>query len=456
LISKTPSQTIEEAITSAYNNNYCLVIGKDEMAFVVGIYVYLQHITETTITEATLIDIYSRVNSLIFGDDATIERRARNSIIRLREQGVLIRVAGQDTNPYVLSTLGAALGQNWESNYKFSTQSLVIYTSQLRIHLDRVRESAKAANGDSSAWNEYVILQLSEIVRELISCIRQRQDGMTKSQESIKKEISEKISAEWVEAIDSCENILRQTGEAISELHKLIMQETDSLIAIIQDIGELAATAGNHEAVHVAESVQNQLDTTRNWAHSAHEDWSRFYGNVHSYIRTFVRCDPKRELSYRMRTAIFEFGKTINWSFNVPEELKCYQISDVPFNLQAPRMQLSSKTIARPTEQDQPPDMTLYNHAAKRVQEELEGNGICSLAPIVSEFANEGIETESLYLVAGDLVEIMAKAGAPSKGVSTSERRYTNYPWVTVALGARVQNFVVVKGAPGRERAKDE
>lgn len=437
--------SVEEAITNAYSSNFSLNIEREEMAFLIGIHVFLKIQKETILTEGTLKDIYSRINTLIFGDESTVDRRARNAIARLREQALISRVGGLDGNPYVLAPLGMAIAQHWEKTDRYTKQSLVIYTSQLRVLLENIRKDAEAG-GNDEYWQNTVSIPLQEIIVEIINCIRHRQDGMTRVQEEIKGEITSKLRGDWFEAIEACEEMVKKTGEAITELHTLLSQETDNLLSIIEDISELAQIARKHEELEAAESVQNQLEAVREWANVSLEDWSKYYINVHNFIRVMVRTDPNREASHRLREAISSHND-LPWIFKVTQPESCWQLREGEFKKLEPAIEITGNVARAEISLSQPVDTSVMDAVICRVERELNENGISSIQPILLDIADK-VSFPDLYQISGELVEIMARRGKPHP--------FNGIPWIDVVGSAQVQNLTVIKVSSQLSKGPDD
>lgn len=180
--------SVEEAITNAYPANLSLSLNREEMTYLIGIHIYLKCLKETTLTTNTLKSLYSRINTLVFGEDETVDRRSTAMIVKLREQSLISKMGGVEGDLYVLSALGQAIGKHWEKTELLTRQNLNIYTSHLRLLLDELVENARMG-GDSDFWHIMISLPLHEIVAELINCIRHRQEGMKRLQTDIEKEI---------------------------------------------------------------------------------------------------------------------------------------------------------------------------------------------------------------------------------------------------------------------------
>ena len=155
-----PTQiTIEEAVTSAYSSNFSLSLDAKQMAFLIGIFIFSRQQKEPSLTPGNLQNIFGRINALVFGDEETVERRANNAITHLREQGFISKLETAGGSQYVLSNLGRAVGQHWEKTDTLTRQSLVLYTSHVRVVLNEILDAAKKG-GSEDFWRENV-----EIIR---------------------------------------------------------------------------------------------------------------------------------------------------------------------------------------------------------------------------------------------------------------------------------------------------
>ena len=218
-------QTIDEAVTKAYSSNFNLFLDIKQAAFLIGIYVFIKYSTEPSLNPGDLQNIFSRVNTLIGGEEETIEIRCSNAINHLRNQELIGLVSGLGGKEYVLTTLGRAISDHWENKDLMTQQSLVAYTNHVYVALSGIREDVKRSKEDP-AEAEMAAIKLREIVPDIINNIDRRQQGMAKAQKKIEKMISEKLSADWSEATEACEEMLRTTGTALEELHTIMLSQT--------------------------------------------------------------------------------------------------------------------------------------------------------------------------------------------------------------------------------------
>lgn len=409
-MSQPKQMTIDEAVSSAYSSNYSLSLDTKQMAFLIGIFIYTKYYKDASLTTSSLQGIYNRVNTLSGGDEETVERRANNAITNLREQEFIKKISSPDGNQYVISPMGRAIAQHWENADQLTQQSLVLYTSHVRVVLDEIREVAKQG-GDDSVWTEKIYLPLREIVSEIINSIDRRQQGMTQAQKRIEKEISEKISARWLDAIGVCEEMLSTTGAALDELHTVMLSQVDLILNVLEELADLALMARQHQSHEAVESIQSQMETIRLWANSSHEDWSKYYRNVHDFIRLHVRADPQRQAAHRVKEAIQQISAT-PWTFSVPYPGYYYQLREGEFVRPMTALDVTGKVSRATIEDSKPVDRTLFNEILQEVELQIRDSGKASLVTIVQKFLPK-LDSAEMYKVAGELVTVLTDRGNP-------------------------------------------
>lgn len=432
-MSQPKQMTIDEAVSKAYSSNCSLSLDTKQMAFLIGIFIFLKYYKEAALTTGILQSIYNRVNTLSGGDDETVERRANNATANLREQGFISKISSPDGSQYVISPLGRAVAQHWENADQLTQQSLVLYTSHVRVLLDSIREVAKQG-GDDSVWTEQIYLPLREIVSEIINSIDRRQQGMTQAQKRIEKEISEKISASWLDAIGVCEEMLGTTGAALDELHTVILSQIDLILNILEELADLALMARQRQSHETVESIQAQMETIRLWANSSHEEWSKYYRNVHDFIRLHVRADPQRQAAHRVKEAIQQITIT-PWTFSVPKQGYYYQLREGEFTRPMTSLDVTGKASRTTVEDSKPIDRTLFNEIRQEVELQLRETGKASLVAIVQKFLPK-LDSAETYKVAGELVTILAGRGIPTPFVVMG--------WTPLAGDVKVQDLTVI------------
>src|SRR5690606_19306752 len=73
------------------------------------------------------------------------------------------------------------------------------------------------------------------------------------------------------------------------------------LQGVLQDVQELAMTAGADDAEHAVRRAMEQVDRIGAWGSARQRAWSEYYQYVHRFLRDVVRLDPSRALAQRLR-----------------------------------------------------------------------------------------------------------------------------------------------------------
>lgn len=397
--------SVEEAVTSSYENNLCLNLDKEMMAFIVGVYIFTQRTGERALSASDLKDIFVLVNILVAGEDETLERRGNNAINRLKEQGLFAKV--EET--YALTFLGQALGQHWENSESLSQRNLVHYASELRLRLDRVLDAAVAKGKSQQHWLDQVELPLRETISELISSIDRRQQGMVNSQKKIQRIISERISSDWISGIDACEKMLNSTGAALEELHTILLREADAIQEMLTQIADHCLEADQPKAVEAVNIVQNQMEMVRNWADFSFNEWSRYFYNVHDYIRMSVRTDPNRHFADRIKKAI-QFHCDRPWALNLPAPPNFIHLREEAFDQPIKEIEVTGLVNRVDIEDGVKVDNSLRLRVQQEVALRLERDGVANLVEILTAFMPD-MDRHETFEIAGDLVNLLAESG---------------------------------------------
>ncbi|GEM_PF-3260629 len=438
---QTPKTTVEEAVTSAYENNICLSLDRETMAFLIGIYVYARRPdSEPTMSASDLKEVFRLINLLTSGEDETFERRSNNAINRLKEQGMIARLDLIGGASYVVTPLGRAVGEHWASIENISERTLIHYATELRLRLEQVLEAANNG-GDEQHWQDNVVIPLRETISELVSSLDRRQHTMAAAQKKIQRTISERISADWLSGIEACEKMLGTTGSALEELHSIILRETNSIQEKLGQITDCSLTAHMVDAVEAAETVQGQMEAVRNWADCSFEQWSQYFHRVHDFIRISVRTDPNRHRADRIKRAILFYDQR-PWTIAVPD-IPCYvHIREESFVQPTEEIEVTGHVNRPLIEPAVPPNKTLLNKVKAETALRLERDGGARLSEIFNDLA-PGLSRDEAFSVAGELVSVLASSGRIPINM---ERE-----WKSVVGGYDLQEFVVVTTPGGAD-----
>jgi chromosome partition protein MukF len=177
----------------------------------------------------------------------------------------------------------------------------------VRTAITEVREVARAAT-EPAQWTDGVVAPLQVTIAELVAGIERRQRGLDLQQENFQAEIRRLLEADWFGALDRCQQLLEQTSATLHELNEVLLRDSSQLLALLQDIEDLAVAAKQDDAEAVAHRLMDQIDRSVAWGTTRQRAWSEYFQYVHRYLRDVVRLDPTRALTQRLREQLAESG----------------------------------------------------------------------------------------------------------------------------------------------------
>ncbi|MBL9110887.1 MAG: condensin subunit MukF, partial [Myxococcales bacterium] len=113
--------------------------------------------------------------------------------------------------------------------------------------------------------------------------------------------VGELLRADWFGAVERCQELLDATGRTLRELGEVILRDTHAAQGLLQDVQDLAASAGSEPSVDAARAVMEQVDRVAAWGTARQRAFSEYYQYVHRFLRDVVRLDPSRALTQRLR-----------------------------------------------------------------------------------------------------------------------------------------------------------
>jgi chromosome partition protein MukF len=274
-----------------------------DVGFLAALYLKGDKAALASFDEDQLIDLFEQVCDVLEPGAENPRKRATHAIQRLRDQRMLARIDGRgivNAGDYTLTTLGSAIVRFFLDDEALTRESLTLLTGTLRGHLAELLAQARSAKS-TEAWRDHVAGPLRVTVSELVGGIERRQRGLDAQQEALQAEISMLLSQNWFEAVGHCEDLLEKTTGTLRELNEILLRDTNHLLALLQDIQNLAATAEQVDAEAAAQHVTEHVDRIGAWGRSRQDAWSDYYQYVHRYLRDVVRLDEDRALSQRLR-----------------------------------------------------------------------------------------------------------------------------------------------------------
>jgi len=304
------TKTIPELIGWVQQQGLGLQLSTPRLAYLLAIATVSGEGAEQELTEADLHDAFRYVSEMFSELDETLVTRANNAINEFVKQRLLNRftadpVAGDSL--YRLTPLALGIAGYYCRQREFSTVKLSIQLAQVATELQKAYQAARKG-GDAGYWYHHVYSVLRYSVEDIFDRIDLTQRAMDEQQRFVKEEIAELLNHEWQRAINSCEQLLRETGTTLKELQDTLTAAGDQLQAILLNI--LEATEGRQELNHIvtiSHQLQQRLDSIILWGQQCIELWGRYDRHVHKFIRTAIDMDRNRAFAQRLRESIGRF-----------------------------------------------------------------------------------------------------------------------------------------------------
>lgn len=280
-----------------------LQLGTFDLCCLAGLYLRADRDALASFDEDAVVDLFEQVCDMVEPGADNPRKRATHAIQRLRDQRMLARVDGAGvvrTGEYALTRLAAAVVEYFLADEALTRESLTLLTRTLLGQLAEVKGEASRAE-TPEAWRDRVVGPLRVTVGDLIGGIERRQRGLDVAQEQVQQSIAGLLQADWFGAVDEAQTLLDTTTNTLAELNEVLLRDTHQFVALLQEVHDLAETAGMFDAQEAAQRVIEQVDRIAVWGDARQRAWSDYYQYVHRYLRDVVRLDPDRALSQRLR-----------------------------------------------------------------------------------------------------------------------------------------------------------
>jgi len=419
-----------------------LDLGTLDLVFLAALYLRGSRSALASFDEGQLVDVFDEVAPLVEGGSG--KRRANHAIRRLRDQRTLSRVDHAGVvrrGEYALTRLGSAVAEFFLEEDALTRENLTLLTRTLLASLDSIQRSAQELGVDSSGaadlWAELVEAPLRVTVGDLVSGIQRRQRGFDVQQEELRHEVGELLRADWFGAVERCQELLESTGKTLGELGDVILRDAHHAQEKLQDVQDIAASAGHESACDAARAVMDQVDRVAAWGTARQRSFSEYYQYVHRFLRDVVRLDPTRALTQRLRDQLGgEIGR--KFALLVASEPAPWLLRD------GPSMRDDGPPVRRPKKPRDPELETRDEGPDPR--EVLEGKvrdaldrGAATLAEVTAETTRD-VAPEGKFAEAGRVAEIVGLVARP---LARAER-----PWVPTEDGYELEEWRIArKGA---------
>ncbi|MGL5947474.1 MAG: chromosome partition protein MukF [Aeromonas sp.] len=299
------SRTLPELVGWVKDENLSLQLPPERLAFLVAIHTLVQD--ESNLSEAALHDAFSYVSQAFAQVSETQTSRANNAINDLIAQQLLSRFTSdlvEGESHYRLTRLGVGIVEFLLDQRQVESIKLSILLEQLAREL-AIASAAAQPQAPVAVWDSEVLPRLNFALEETLERIDLTQRAMDEQQTQVKGQIAALLNQNWLEAIHSCEALLRATGQTMRELQDSLDAAGHPLQAALLTIQEVATERDDlAHVVSVIAALQTRLDVITGWGQQCIELWSRFDRHVHKFIRSAIDMDQHRALSQRLREAI--------------------------------------------------------------------------------------------------------------------------------------------------------
>jgi chromosome partition protein MukF len=294
---------LDQVISAIADRKPAIDLGPVDICFLIALHVQSEGANLTSFTEQQLEDVFAHASAILQPEAEHVRRRATHAIQRLRDQRLLARVDGQGvvrTGEFALSRLASGIVEFFLEEDVLTRASLHVLIASLRTAITEVREVARTAT-EPAQWSDGVVGPLQVTIAELVAGIERRQRGLDLQQENFQAEIRRLLEADWFGALDRCQALLESTSATLHELNEVLLRDSSQLLALLQDIEDLAVAGAQVEAENVAHRLMDQIDRSVAWGTTRQRAWSEYFQYVHRYLRDVVRLDPTRALTQRLR-----------------------------------------------------------------------------------------------------------------------------------------------------------
>lgn len=399
---------VPEAVSQAYNAGLQLNLNREDIAFIAGIYTYVDISRNNSLESGDLDKVYTIVNEVSHGNQDSISQRCQSAVERLLKNQLLIRIDGGGISHrpiYDITQLGKAIVGFLSTHQKLTRQNLTIITSRIIGFLAEIRMSLETS-GTGRFWEEKVQIPLDCIVGELLGAIENRQRGLDLEQKKVREQISNLLEKSWMNALESCKTLLETTSETLQELYRTLLAENTT---IKQGLNEIYEQAESHEQFRVLESIDtiyHRLDQLDQWGKERVSSWSQYYRRVNDFLQSIVRFDPNRELSQNLKEQIRLFSDT-PWYLKVidPEVYRTIRELTLP---SPKRRVVRTITDHQPVEETDDDGNLILDLMIEDTKSRLKNNQPLDLIELIKPYFKD-YSLDQIYPHIGTLIDLLLK-----------------------------------------------
>ncbi|MBU2645254.1 hypothetical protein KKI24_11130 [bacterium] len=406
--SKAPT-SVPEAVSRAYHSGLEITISREDMAFIAGIHTYLDIQQIYALESSDLERVYQIVTDVTRSNPDSISQRVISATERLHKNQLLLRIDGGGLSQrplYDMTQLGKSIVRFLHETEKLTRQNLTIITSRIIAFLSEIRKSLETS-GSETFWSEKVQIPLECIVGELLEAIEKRQRGLDLEQNAVRSQISQLLEKDWLEALESCEQLLTTTSDTLQELYRTILSENT---AIKQGLSEIFEQADDHRQLKVLDTIDtifHRLDQLEQWGKERVASWSQYYRRVNDFLQSIVRFDPNRELSRRLTEQLQAYPRQ-PWFIRIIKPYRFKTLKEINLAIETPRVTRTLVDHADATENADEQGNLILDRMMADLKQRLDNQESIDLIELISPYL-EQYPLESVYPHIGTIIDLILK-----------------------------------------------
>lgn len=405
------SVTVPEAISQAFQTGMQLNLNREDIAFIAGLVTYLEVQQNHSLVMTDLETVYEIVNEVAQGNQESISQRSQGAVERLLKNRLLLRVDGGGISQlphYDVTRLGKAIVDFLLDNEKLTRQNLAIITTQIIGVLAEIRAAMKSSGSDRF-WEEQVQLPLKHVVGELLEALEKRQRGLDQEQEDVRAQIGSLLEKEWLEALETCENLLETTSQTLQELYRTLLAENT---AIKQGLNEIYEAADDHYQIGVLntiDAIYHRLDQLEQWGKERVSSWSQYYRRVNDFLQSIVQFDPNREFSQKLKEQLLDYPQA-PWYLNVLEPPVYWAIRELALTTAKNRVVRALPEVLDDPEADDDDGNLVLDLMIDALKDRLIAGQSLDLIAVLTPFLKT-YDLNRIYPHIGTLIDLMVLEG---------------------------------------------
>lgn len=430
-----PARDPRHVLAALARNHPALELNTLDLCFIAALHLHADGAALAAFDEQRLIEVFEQVCALIEPRAENLRRRATHTIQRLRDQKLLARVDGAGilrAGEFALTRLAASIVESYLEDESLTRENLTQLTRSLRTSLAEILTRAQAASTPGD-WQAGVEGPLRVTVSDLVSGIERRQRSLDLEQQAFQTQIAKLLESDWFGAVDQCLDLLESTSRTLAELNEILLRDAHELSSLLQDIQEVAVSAGAEGAEAAVQRVVEHVDRIGAWGSARQRAWSEYYQYVHRYLCDVVRLDPSRALIERLREQLSQHTKR-PFALAVAAAPSPRLLREIePFKDDKPK-------VSRPrAERDRPPadhDAVDQHALVEALVEEALTHEPAGLRDVTERVSAE-TPSELRYVTAGRVAQVVARLAR-----TTHDR---DRPWLSVEDGLVIEEWTLAK-----------